>query len=178
MEIYLCEADMNKYQNLVVTNEADWNVFMSFNGTTKLNNWVSPVLEILKDDEYNKNLPESDFPHLLCGVPVFSKKALKYLDPLIHEYGEILPLNFQGSDLFAFNVTNLVDGLNMSLSEYITFDDGRIMQIKKHSFIANNVNDIPIFKLIQYPISNVYVNVGFVDIVKKHKLIGFNFVIV
>jgi hypothetical protein len=70
-----------------------------------------------------------DFPSLRGSVPVFSKMALAVLRPLIGHAIEALPLDCDSGRFYAINVLDIVNGLDLEKSDFIRFDDGRIMMI-------------------------------------------------
>lgn len=175
INIYVLLADANRYQNIVPVNERDWQFFSkSFDGKPQGKNWESPQIEVLIDKAH-KNRPESDMPDFASHIPVFSRRAVNVLQPLIEPYGEFLKLAIDTQELYAFNVTKLVDALDLDKSVYETFSDGkRIMLIRKHVFKDSVIAGLPIFKLIQSPLAYVYVNEIFVAAVKNNNLTGFS----
>ena len=176
MRIYTLSADANRYQNIIAASGSGWDRFRDFDGRRLGEQWGIPQVRALIDEEQNKNLPVGDFPALASHIPVFTPRAADALRPLISPFGEFLNLNMEGQELYAFNVTKLVDGLDRTNSVYQTFPDGkRIMIIEKHVFIPSAIEGLPIFKLAPLPLMYVYVSHTFVECVKRNDLKGFWF---
>ena len=70
----------------------------------------------------NARLPKGDYPFLVLGLPVFSRRAIEALGDLLEGNGEILPTTCEGDEIFFFNVTRVIDALDESDSEVIGFD--------------------------------------------------------
>jgi hypothetical protein len=176
MKTYILQADANRFQNLVPVAESDWETFKRFDGKPKALSWESPAIQALSDDAENRDLPPSDFPSFASHLPVFSERARKSLQPLVNSCGEFLKLKITGPELFVFNVTMLLDALDMERSTYQTFADGkRILRIRKHVFKDLAIGRVPIFKLVQLPLMHVYVTDPFVELVSETGLTGFVF---
>lgn len=112
-------------------------------------------------------------------IPVFSKKALDCLLPLIENNIEILKLDFDGGDFYAINVTKVINAINYEKSKYKTFRDGRrIVLFNKYAFEPEIVIGISIFKIIDEPCRFAFVSDEFKEIVEKNKLKGFEFKLV
>jgi hypothetical protein len=178
MKIFKLIADCNRYQNLVFTFEEDWAILDHFDGRNLLHHWTRPVVEILRDNKFNKNLPAGDFPNLfLPGVPVFSLRAVNALKAILEKNGELLPLSCVEGEYYAFNVTKLIDALDESKSELKRFKSGGgIMQIHKYVFFGEKLTDATIFKIPQFRRTVVYVSDKFQRTVLDNHLIGFKFV--
>ena len=116
MNIYLLRADVNNYQILVFKNGEDSKVLSKMNGQSFKNNWKSFDLDPFIDDNFNKNLPKGDFPYLSNRFLILSSKAVNCLKDLITPYGEVLPVNCDDDDYTLFNVTNVIDVLDLEKS--------------------------------------------------------------
>ena len=176
MNVYILDADGNRYQNLVFTSDKDWTILRQFDGRSLLSYWTAPTVEVFRDDEFNRNLPPSDFPSLAPDVPVFSQRAVNALQELLRENGEILPLSCSEGEYYAFNVTTSVDALDESKSVVKRFkSSGRIMRILKYVFFGDRLSDATIFKIPQSR-GNIFVTNRFRKIILDNQLLGFKFV--
>jgi hypothetical protein len=133
-------------------------------------------VEVLRDDKFNRNLPPSDFPHLAVAVPVFSLRALNVLRGMIEENGEILPLSCTEGEYYVFNVTTFTDALDESLSGVKRFKDGGVMRVLKYAFFGDRLCRATIFKIPQFPRSEVYVTDKFRNLAIDNGLLGFKFI--
>jgi hypothetical protein len=178
MNIFKLTPDCNRYQNLVFSSKEDWAIFDRFDGRNVLPFWTQPVVQVLRDKKFNRNLPPGDFPNLfLPGVPVFSLRAVDVLKNMLQENGEILPLSCNEGEYYAYNVTTTIDALDESKSELERFkSSGRIMEVSRYVFFGDRLIDASIFKIPQFPRTDVYVTDKFRKIVDDNHLIGFDFV--
>ena len=130
-------------------------------------------------DEEHKDRPPSDFPSLIPFIPVFSQRAVDALRELLESHGELLSadcLNCTHTGYLIFNVTRVVDALDMERSEFQRFQSsGRIMQIIHHEFNGHRLQGVHIFKVPQLHRSDVYVTDTFVRRVQDAGLSGFTF---
>ncbi len=177
MNVFPLRPDCNRYQNLVFASKKDWVLLRQFDEGRLIQSWTPPFVEILREDKFNRNLPPSDFPHLAVAVPVFSLKAVNVLRGMLEENGEILPLSCTEGEYYAFHVTTFIDALDESNSEVERFKtDGSIMQVLKYAFCGNRLSGATIFKIPQFPGSEVYVTDKFRKLVIDSGLLGFEFI--
>lgn len=175
MKVYNLKADMDNYQNLIFSEETDYELLDLFDGTMIDKDWKKPSVKILFDDHLNKNLLEGDFPFLSSHVPVFSKNAISVLEDLILPHGEILSLNYKSDEYFAYNVTSIIDALDHQKSVFKRFkSDGSIMDIIKYIFKPKYIEDIPIFKLPQTSLMDVFITDVLYKRITDKNLLGFN----
>lgn len=173
--MYILNADANKYQNLVLADEDDWEVIYRFNGKPLRSFWMPLSVKVLYDDDQNKNLPASDFPLLFSTLPVFSERAVKLLEPLLKGDGELLPLSCNEGNYVAFNVTRVVDALNAEQSDLVRFSDGKIMDIRRYVFDRDKLTNGDLFKIPQTPQGKVFVTDKFKEAVQEAGLTGYVF---
>jgi hypothetical protein len=107
--------------------------------------------------------------------PVFSRRALDVLLPYIGRFGQVLPLDFDEWEYSLFNITNVVDALDVQKSELAYFKDGGFKRVLRFAFNPEAVRDQWIFKIPQHPRMFAFVTDRFVDLVKQHGLSGFGF---
>ncbi|MHC1724976.1 MAG: DUF1629 domain-containing protein [Syntrophobacteraceae bacterium] len=175
--VYILKTGFDHFQWIHAVAEKDSRIFRTlFAGQSIADTWIVPEMEAIIENERDAKLPLGDCPHLASHIPVFSLKAMTALEPLVRQYGEFLKLAMKEQELYAFNVTKVVDALDMEMSDFKTFDDSsRIMYLKKIVLKEDVVQGLPIFKLIQMPLMDVYVNADFAEVVKKNGLKGFSF---
>ena len=101
--------------------------------------------------------------------------AVDVLGAILKEGGELLPLICSQGTYLAFNVTCVVDALDIGRSELVRFSNGRIMDVTKYAFYADRLPAGHIFKVPQTSRMDVLVTSRFVDIATKAGLSGFLF---
>jgi hypothetical protein len=175
MNVYILDADVNKYRGIHYVKEEEVVEFnRRFNGKPLKGKW--------KGDEkfafVPGRLPKGDTPGLSSHIPVFNHKAVTVLRDFLDQSGEILPIICDGEKYFLFNVTRVIDSLDGPNCELKLFDDGEIMYIDRYSFIEQRLIGIDIFKLPQRPLGWVYATDPFVDRVRAAGLKGFEFPLV
>ena len=174
MKIWHLNFELDQFDNLIPEREFTVDEIKSFDGRSHLNKW-NPIK--VKRMEPEKGLDLSDAPGF--NIPVFSRKAMECLYPLISNNVEILPLDFDEGDYFVINVTTVLDAIDYEKSVYKTFRDGkRIMAFKKYAFIPEVVKNTSIFKISDEKTRYAFVSDEFKQIVEKNNLTGFKFVLV
>lgn len=176
MKVYRLRWDY-KYQALVPPYDpAILDVFRQFDGTAIGRSWRPMKVEI--DDEDPKDLALGDFGMPSSHIPVFSKRAVDFLKEILTPNGEILPIQIQCGlgEYFAFNVTSVLDVLDVDASEIKYFSSGEIMAINRYKLrMVDRLRNATIFKLPQDALISVFVTETFVDAVREGKLSGFYF---
>ncbi|WP_239616856.1 imm11 family protein [Cohnella mopanensis] len=119
----------------------------------------------------------TDFPGFRSGIPVFSGATFEKIGSYLQSQVEFLPLIHKEMDFIALNVINLVDCADKARSEAKRLiSTGDFLGYKKVVFHAEKIPaDTLIFKLPETSDSRVYVTDQFVELVKHHKLKGFQF---
>lgn len=174
MKIWQLNFDLDKYDNLIPIREFTVEEIQSFDGRSHLKQW-KPIQ--VKRMEPEKGLELSDAPGFI--FPVFSRRALNCLEPLINKNVEILPLDFDEKEYFGINIITVLDAIDYEKSIYKTYRDGkRIMAFKKYDFLPDVIKGIPIFKILDEKTRYAFVSDEFKQIVEKNELIGFSFKLV
>ncbi len=175
MKIWQLFFEVDKYDNLVPVQSFTVDEIQSFDGRSKKDSWRP--LEI-KRMEPEKKLELSDAPGY--DFPIFSKKALDLLRPLIQDSIEELEVRFEESEYCGINVTRVLDVIDYSKSKYKMFRDGkRIMRFEKYAFkICDELVNYNIFKIIDEPTRKAFVSDKFKDTVEMNRLTGFRFELV
>jgi len=172
MNVYILDADVNKYRGIHYVNEEDVVEFSHrFNGTSMKRKWTGRE----KFAFVPARLPKGDTPGLRSHIPVFSSKAVTVLEDFLEPNGELLPIICDKEKYFLFNVTKVVDALDEPNCELQLFDDGGIMDIVRYSFLKKKLIGVNIFKLPQDLLGWVYATDAFVDRVQAAGLKGFKF---
>lgn len=172
MDVYKLYADANRFQNFHIPSDEDgFRLLDQFDGTPLADSWTPLAVEVLDGHE---DWPTSDFPSL-GRIPVFGAHAVAELSDLVDGRGELLPLDFDQGEYFAFNVTRLSDALDEERSEFKYFSDGDVMDIKSYEFAPERLAAETIFKLPQIPEMYEFVTDVFVERVHERELTGFLF---
>ncbi|MFI0443925.1 imm11 family protein [Actinomadura sp. 6N118] len=123
-------------------------------------------------DEEEREKPKGDFPLFASNVMV-GARAVEALEMSLQGNGELLPLLTEGSEIYLYNVTRVVDALNMEKSSGETFPSGRYMHISKHVFVKERLEGVEIFKLPQLYIGKkIYVTDSFMKRIEVAGLTG------
>lgn len=174
MKIWHLNFELDQFDNLIPERGFTVDEIKTFDGKSHLDKW-NPIK--VKRMEPEKRLELGDAPG--CTFPVFSKKAIKCLEPLIRNNVEILPLDFDEGEYFGINVTTVLDAIDYEKTVYKTFRDGkRILAFKKYAFIPEVVMNTPIFKISDEKTRYAFVSDEFKQIVENNDLKGFKFVLV
>lgn len=171
MRIYELNCDFS-FQSLDFENENEEKKFDRYDnlfGKSVKSMWQPLRIKILEGEE---SLPKSDFPHLISGFPIMSRRAKEVLHDLIAPYVEFLPLESSfGGEYYGINVLEEADALDEEASELKRFSDGRVMVVHKYVFKPDAVEGKVIFRLPQFR-ARIYVTDLFADKVREHGLTG------
>jgi hypothetical protein len=173
-DIYLLDSDTSQFRSLVMPDDDRFmELIGQFDGTPIGKAWRLFSVDY-EDDSIS--LSRGDFPSLaLPHIPVFSARAAEVLRPLLTSSGELLPIKCEDEEYLAFNVTVLVDALNVNASDILRFPSGRIMDVKTYIIDAERLNSCAIFKLPETALMDVFVSDEFLKLVDDAKLHGFSF---
>lgn len=120
-----------------------------FNGTPLLAGWSPIHVGVVKRSERGRALGPTDFPSLHCFGEAVSGDAAARLGAYLARFGEFLPLACPDGEYFAYNVTNVVDGLDLAASEVEYYPDGRVAGLNRLVFDYARIRDAGVFKLPQ-----------------------------
>jgi hypothetical protein len=146
-----------------------------------LETWVP--LPIMRDysvkGNLNKPLGDRAGIDAYLDPMLLGKRALEVLLPHIASLGQVLPLVFEEAPYSFFNVTNIVDALDETRTEFYRFpSSGRIGGVERYAFKPEAVRDQWLFKTPQLRTGFVFVTDRFVELVKTAGLTGFEFTLV
>ncbi len=114
---------------------------------------IAPQVEPFFDKKKKKQKPVADLSHLAPGSIVLNAKAYAALSELMQQFGELLALDGKGVDFYFYNVTNLIDCIDVEKSEK------RGSAIIKEAFLPESVPlSAQIFKDPRRARSDIYVN--------------------
>jgi hypothetical protein len=178
MVIWTIIPDSNKYRKLETFNTPtdDWELCEGFeSGGSMVDSWI-PIPVRLFEYKGEETKPLGDFPSVFAGVPpVFSKRSLKVLDPLIGDSIEALPLVGVGDDFSVINV-KVIDCLDHQRSRYVRFENSeRIMYIEHYAFKESRLENKHIFRIPEVILSAVFVSDAFKALVEENDLQGLIF---
>lgn len=121
--------------------------------------------------------PFNDYPCLALTIPVFSKHACEELESFLTPNGELLPLESDIGEFYAFNVTKVADVLDVKNSNCDFWSDHpySAVDISYYSFHESKLKGLSIFTI--YEMSQaIYVTDTFKDYAECRGLNGFHFV--
>src|SRR5687768_4396947 len=104
MRSFLMKWDSNRYRNLGLAQECDWQDLLHIDGR----HWTgrNSFDAIFIDDERRKRrLLEGDFPSFSTTLPVFSDRARRLIEDLITPGGEWIRLNTGTGPFWGLNIT-------------------------------------------------------------------------
>jgi hypothetical protein len=135
---------------------------VSINGESRSQQWRSPEMQIIRQDE-GRLLSPSDSPWLGAHALILRPRALDALNVVLAEHGELLPLQCGEDDLVIYNATRVIEALDDRASAITRFLDGKIMMIKRYAFRADLLRNIHVFKIPNLRVSPTFVSRTFVD---------------
>lgn len=184
MNIYRLLTDTREGNDIycrfdVVTKDDRWTLNESFRGVPyPRDRWVPFKVVRSPSTPGNLSKPLGD----RAGIDfkndpmVLSRRALDVLLPHIGTAGQALPLAFDEADYSLFNVTNVIDALDVERSDIDYFAaGGRVKYIKRYAFTSAAVGDQWIFKIPQQLSGFAFVTERFVQLVQSAGLTGFGF---
>jgi uncharacterized protein DUF1629 len=142
-------------------------------------NWSPPTFELVRSDEYRTNLPKSDFPIFTIATMVLSARAVERLRPMLITCGEILPIRLSNDHdtFYLFNVTRVINAVDMKRSEFMRLPSGGIMKYERLVFDPTAIPDEAIFfKTTQLgPVTEIFATEHAVVNVMEANLTGYEF---
>ncbi len=142
-------------------------------------NWSPPTFEVVTNDEDRSRLPKSDFPTYTIATMVLSDRAVERLRTVLDACGEVLPIHLSNDHetLFLFNVTRVINAVDMKRSKFMRFPSGGIMKYERLVFDAKAIPDEALFfKTTQLgPITEIFATEQAVTAVERANLSGYNF---
>jgi hypothetical protein len=141
--------------------------------------WSPPTLTIVTNDVFDGNLPKCDFPAYLPTTVFLSARAIERLRPMLLTCGEILPIRLSNDHdiLYLFNVTRVIEAVDMKRSEFMRLPSGGIMKYERLVFDPTAIPDEAIFfKTTQLgPVTEIFATERAVATVMEAHLSGYEF---
>jgi hypothetical protein len=179
LKVYHLQSQSGGSQFLRPATVEDGAILEALAGMPVKHDWPTPTIRLFRESDFFDGTVPVDFPLLIPGVPVFSPQAVAALRDVLDMHGEVLPLaceDCDGRGYVAFNVTTVIDALDVPRSAVKFFRDGaRVMHVTRYDFIPERLAGVAIFKLPQFVKGRVYVTDAFVQLVQDHGLTGFKF---
>lgn len=133
---------------VVPSSPADFEVFREFNGKARGPDWSPIRVRLVTQDEQGRRLLPADIPWLGKHAPVLKETASAALGAVLAPDGELLRLECEEVALLVFNVTTVIDVLDLDRSELVRFPStGRIMKVKRHIFRPGGLKGVRAFKV-------------------------------
>jgi len=116
-----------------------------------------------------------DYPSLEA-YPVFSERACNVLQDFLQPNGELLSLESKLGNYFVYNLTNVLDALDLEKSIYEMYrnEPRDIYDVNYFVFNSKKLGNQSIFTIYEEP-GSIMVTKIFVDVVRKNNLNGFRF---
>lgn len=171
MSAFILQSDSLNFRTLELPESPDLvDIVRRFNG-----NPIGEPLDLSAEvDPETMSLPLADLSFFATHIPVFSERAADALKDILSGRGDLLSVTYPDGKYFAYNVTCMLDALDIRSSDIHYFSTGKIMAVRSYVLRRDKITS-PIFKLQQTPMRAVFVTSEFVNAVEKAQLIGFVF---
>lgn len=173
MKIYILKSNHDRYNELYPAVKLDLETRRSFDGRSKKVGWI-PIE--MKKEYTKKNLILPNY--IPSEFPVIDAAGKAALQNLIADNAEFLPLAFDEKECYVLNVTSVIDCFDYNKGKFTPRDNGRALFVKEYTFCEEEIGNADIFKLIDFPMSNIFVTDKFRNKVIENNLTGFYFELV
>lgn len=155
--------DSNRYASVALWRKraVDWAVRMD--GRPRAAGWKPLKL----DWDRSGALDAGDFSHLFAHLPIVSLRALDALEDLWSPHAERLPVELppapgeaDPSPRALLHVTRVLDALDRDASELDTWGD-LILHVHRYALRPEVLGDVPVFRIVNYAVSGVFVSEAF-----------------
>ncbi len=141
--------------------------------------WVPPTFELVGSDEFRSYLPKTDFPTFTIATMVLDARAVARLRPILESCGEILPIRLSNDrdPLYLFNVTKIVNAVDMRRSRFMELPSGAIGPCELLVFDPTKLPSEPLFfKNTQMgTCTEIFATEAAVEAVKRSLLTDYDF---
>ena len=180
LDIQFVQGGKSAFATLHTTSTADAARLDNFKGSAwPADEWTPLQLvrnPLNKDEAASQELGDWAMINVKGSILNLSQRALDAVLPQIAHCGQVLPVQFDEAPYVIFNVTRVIDALDEPASAVVYFpSSGRVAEIEKFVFKPEAVKDEWIFKIPQRPGAHNFVTDRFVELVRHHKLTGFDF---
>ena len=150
----LKNGSMNDVASLVYGDQADL-AADTFGGDGRVLKWSErPRVSLLVEPRQKKPKPRVDISALRPGALVLNERAKHALGEFLSQFGQLLELDLEGSTEWFYNVTNVIDCIDLERSEKRASGT-----IAKEVFVEAKLPVQPvIFKVPQTARAKIYAN--------------------
>jgi hypothetical protein len=99
------------YEWVTADVEEDYGQIHGLNGHERSADWRPVAVSLLRETEDGEPRRPAQMPWLNDSVLVVRDDAIEKLSPILHPYGELLPLSCAEADLAVFNATRIIAAL-------------------------------------------------------------------
>ena len=165
------------YEWVTCAEDSEHRVFARFDGSSQAEGWRPILMCCFATEEDGPDASPADCPWYAGGALFLRTRAVEVLHDILDAAGELLPLTCtDGSPMWVWNVTNVVDALDLDRSDYeLIPGTKRVLYIRRHTFLADRVAGLSAFKLPPVMSRNLFVGQSFVDRVDKSGLTGLDY---
>jgi hypothetical protein len=185
MKIYQPGIDLDpelqtKYCRLLISSDEERRVLgpeFFVGKALALQQWRSPKTTRAHTTPGNMERPLGDRAGIdfKTDPMALNRRAVDVLSAQLSKAGQFLPLTFDEGEYSLFNITNVIDALDMEKSDIAYFKDGGFKRVLRYAFKPEVVKDEWIFKIPQQLKGYAFVTDRFVDLVNTAGLTGFGF---
>jgi hypothetical protein len=180
MKIHRIGPDYKTCQSIGQEAKMKRNIFnlFTFKGISKAEEWVVQKMYV-----GNPRDKRGDFFGMGGDNIVMTTHARTILEPIVKDVSEFLPLDLQGETIWALNLINRIDCLDVAHCEVERFEDGGgLMRIDKYSFFKDRLNKYSLFDITNFPVTTIFTTEGhlppeleFKHVVESNNLKGLKF---
>lgn len=165
----------DEWQWVVPANRSEALVFDDAFGTPLLGTWTPIRVVLISEAESGDALKHADMPWNSEGVLIMRPKAVSVLSDLCERDGELLPLVCEDQEFMAWNVTTVLDALDLENSVVSRFpNSGHVSWVDKYAFKPEQVAGRAAFRVPELP-PVIFVTEAFVKRVGEAGLTGTGF---
>jgi hypothetical protein len=172
-EIFELVAGDDEHMMFLPVDKTDFNrgVYAG-DGAARVHNWYPPSVR-LQSDPFNKGKQLPDIGHVAVGSIVLSQESANLLKESLEPFGELLPIDAEGTTYYLYNVTTIIDALDPDKT--IRRRSGLV---KKPVFDNGKIPDgIRVFKIPETQVSRLYVRQDIKALIERYGLTGARFVL-
>ena len=172
MSFYLLGSEEN-YNEIRFTNVQDHQEISDYNNFKGIANYPLEYVYGIKSKK-NKNF---DFSQICNPFFIVSKNALIYLEEILLEYGELIPIEKPFDNFMFFHCTNIVNALIPEKSKIVWLDKekGWISGINSFTLDKKNIGNSEIFRLPEANYRYTFFGEKFKALIEANNLKGIDF---
>lgn len=179
MKIWRLEIDFGEYESFQLVNK-DRQFLREFKNKILSGKPQNGELDNMEVEIVEGELA-SDLPKLwsASGTMLISEKAKKYLESLISDCVEFIPLKYQSVTIYIVNILRITDAIDYENAIFRRLDSGLVVGLESYSFVTSKIQGFNMFKLMlndRIYSTEIFVTSEFKTRVEENKLLGFKFV--